>query len=460
MKDVIIRIQRIELENFKNIGRGIIENISYKKKNYYEGYGDIVGIYGQNGSGKTAVIESLELFQKIASGEKLPIDIGNFIYKDQEESKLKFVFYIERKDEKFLVYYEIFIKKNENQPQLYGEKLSYSKIINGKRSRKSDIIDYNINKNDIPLYPKTRYSELINNNKENEFNIEVLKRLAYKDKTSLVFNDDLREIFRSSSSNIDYSNIIGAIKHFAKFNLFVITNKHSAPISLNFIPLTFRMETEDSISYGEILINLLDKSDINMDEYEIVLKIIEQLNLVLDKIIPGLKLEVKRLGNELNRDGEEKIRIELVSIRNNFKIPLKYESEGIKKIISILSALISMFNNPTICLVVDELDSGIFEYLLGELLRIIEQQGKGQFIFTSHNLRALEMIDKNSLIFSTTNPYNRFVRLSNIKSNNNLRNVYLRGIDLGGLDENIYEETNSFEIARAFRKAGEISGPA
>ena len=115
-----------------------------------------------------------------------------------------------------------------------------------------------------------------------------------------------------------------------------------------------------------------------------------------------------------------------------------------------------MFNNPSICLIVDELDAGIYEYLLGELLKVIEQKGKGQFIFTSHNLRALEMLQKESLVFSTANPHNRFMRMPNIKSNNNLRNVYLRDVDLGGLDECIYEETNSFEIAHAFRKAGEI----
>ena len=158
------------------------------------------------------------------------------------------------------------------------------------------------------------------------------------------------------------------------------------------------------------------------------------------------------------KNGKEMIRIQLLSIKKDIKIPLKYESEGIKKIISILSTLISMFNNPSICLIVDELDAGIFEYLLGELLKIIEQEGKGQFIFTSHNLRALEMLEKESLVFSTANPQNRFIRITNIKSNNNLRNVYLRGVDLGGLNECIYEETNSFEIAHAFRKAGDIFG--
>ena len=112
-----------------------------------------------------------------------------------------------------------------------------------------------------------------------------------------------------------------------------------------------------------------------------------------------------------------------------------------------------MYNNPSICLAIDELDAGIFEYLLGELLEVLQKNAKGQFIFTSHNLRALEKMNKDSILFTTTNPENRYIRLSNVKNNNNLRDFYLRGIMLGGQKECIYQETNSYEISYAFRRA-------
>ena len=121
---------------------------------------------------------------------------------------------------------------------------------------------------------------------------------------------------------------------------------------------------------------------------------------------------------------------------------------------SILNALIQAFGNPSICLAIDELDAGIFEYMLGELLDIFNKSAKGQLIFTSHNLRALEMLDKDSVMFSTANPDRRYIRMKNVKASNNLRDTYLRGITLGGQDEVIYEETDSLRIARAFRKAG------
>lgn len=106
------------------------------------------------------------------------------------------------------------------------------------------------------------------------------------------------------------------------------------------------------------------------------------------------------------------------------------------------------------CLAIDELDSGVFEYLLGELLSVFENGGKGQLIFTSHNLRALEMLDKKCILFSTTNPDNRYIRLQNVQTNNNLRDLYLRSLTLGGQKEKMHEDTDSVAIGRAFRRAG------
>ncbi|MDF2820433.1 MAG: hypothetical protein K0R15_874 [Clostridiales bacterium] len=452
MADTIIRIQSIELENFKNIQKGIIDLTSYRQKSYYTGKSDIIGIYGQNGSGKTAVVEAYRLFKIIASGEKIPDDIQNYIYELEDTAKLKFVFYIEKTNYKFLVYYEFSIRrKNNNQAEIVNEKLSSSEILENTKKHKYDIVEYDIDYIGSPILPIARYKELIKQNKENDVNLKVIKKLTRERRRSFIFNDDLIELFHQHPNELGY-DIISSIKHFAVINLFVITTRNPSPISLNLIPSNYRLENSNDY----ISIKLLDSSIIDRNRYNLVLTIIEQINIVLTTIIPHLHLEVVDLGNELSHSGDKLLKFELLSVKNEIRIPLKYESEGIIKIISILSTLISMYNNPSICLIVDELDSGIFEYLLGELLKIIEQKGKGQFLFTSHNLRALEMLDKDSLVFSTTNSRNRFIRIRNIKMNNNLRNVYLRGIDLGGLSESIYEETNSFEIAHAFRKAGEF----
>ena len=132
------------------------------------------------------------------------------------------------------------------------------------------------------------------------------------------------------------------------------------------------------------------------------------MNIVLEQIIPGLSIKIYELDTELSKDSKPGKRLQLMSERNGKKIPLKYESEGIKKIVSILQLLIVVYNSDSITLAVDELDAGIFEYLLGELLKVISEKGKGQLIFTSHNLRPLETIDKGFIAFTTVNPENRY----------------------------------------------------
>ena len=215
-------------------------------------------------------------------------------------------------------------------------------------------------------------------------------------------------------------------------------------ISANFLlPMAFKIEQNEIGMKGDLAISLTEPVVLGKEEKELLDTIVDQVNMVLYTIIPGMKIAVHNYGMQLMDSGENGYRVELVSIRGDMPaIPIRMESEGIIKIISILNALIQAFGNPSICLAIDELDAGIFEYMLGELLD------------TSHNLRALEMLDKDSIMFSTANPDRRYIRMKNKKATNNLRNMYLRGILVGGQDEVIYEETDSLRIARAFRKAG------
>ena len=171
-----------------------------------------------------------------------------------------------------------------------------------------------------------------------------------------------------------------------------------------------------------------------------------------------IAIEVEELGTQIQETGVRACTIQLMSLKNSKSIPLQYESEGIKKIISILHLLIGVYNRPSITVAIDELDSGVFEYLLGELLRIIAEKGKGQLVFTSHNLRPLETLDRGFIAFTTTNPENRYIRLANVKPNNNLRDFYYRDIMLGEQSEAVYEPTNNYDIALAFREAGDTVG--
>ena len=134
--------------------------------------------------------------------------------------------------------------------------------------------------------------------------------------------------------------------------------------------------------------------------------------------------------------------------------PFRYESDGVRRILSLLDLMIAAYNQKSLTIAIDELDAGVYEYLLGEILKVFQDSGKGQFVFTSHNLRPLEVLNRKFIIFTTTNSMNRYYRLKNISTTSNLRSTYFREILLGEQDEELYNRTKEYKIDSAFFRAG------
>ena len=454
----IVRLSSLKISNIKNVrvGQIVMPNTCQKHLTYKTA--EVLGLYGQNGSGKTAVIDTLYYLQKIMIGSTLDKKVADYIdaASDQAEIIADFNIFIET-----IIYevsYKIILQRSGDGANIVRETLSCAINKNDSRSNKTVFIDYQRSQSENVFAPKKRFDEVVEANAENKTDLIVARKIAEKSNCSYIFGEGSREIFCQDYENHfrHYSEVIKALFQFALKDLFVIRNTHSGVISANFLlPMAFKIEQKEIGMKGDFAVPLTEPIVLNEERKKILDMIVEQINMVLFTIIPGMKIDVYHYGMQLTDSGENGYRVELVSVRENMPpIPIRMESEGIIKIISILNALIQAFGNPSICLAVDELDAGIFEYMLGELLDIFNKSAKGQLIFTSHNLRALEMLDKNNIMFSTVNPKRRYIRMKNVKASNNLRDTYIRGLTLGGQDEVIYEETDSLRIARAFRKAG------
>lgn len=484
MDNRIVKLKGLELENFKNVKYG---KIDFREDKESGRISNILGIYGQNGSGKTSIINALYIFRMVISGQKLNPNFCNFISCDKNSAALTFEFRIINKEDIYKVFYKFELRKtykigafpddlameydrmmdlsestsmsteydNDITVEVFREKLTYSKWEDNQWRKSMTIVDYDMDDEDYTFRPIKNYREVANST-DKKVGFGIAKGLSQENSTSFIFNPKTFSLLLTSfgKTSPENSKIMITLRNFAIYNLFVIQSDELGAITTNrMIPLSFMLEKQKVNMRGSIGLNLFDVSVIDMDKLEIVIKILDQINVVLNTLVPKLKIEIKNYGKEILNNSKEVFKVELLSVKNNRKIPLKYESDGIKKIISILSVLIGMYNNENILVAIDELDAGIFEYLLGEILEILSKGAKGQLIFTSHNLRALEKLNKDLVIFTTTNENNRYISLNNAKIGNNLRDFYYRGIMLGGQKEELYDETNKYEINYAFRKA-------
>lgn len=475
MQSPFIRIQRIVIKNFKNVGYGVINVSNYSKDKFYDGEGTIVGLYGQNGSGKTALVDAMSILKSMLQGKALPDDISNYIKYGEESTELSFDFYmdIEGKGDcnhiKF-VNYEFELKRDKDMKVIVSkEKLSASVYKDGKWTKMTTIFDYDVTYDDPLFLPKYRYNNIINSNTDNYIQLKMAKEFSsnFNENTqqveisSFLFSKrTLSVIENSEEKERDLSYITNHLSGFSKVFLIVIDNRHFGQIEINSsrMPFNISWNRGNDYWYGNFRLDITDKDEnlLPKENFELVKKIIAQVNLVIKTIIPGLTMKIVNEVPTLMKDGQEGIRFQLAALRGNAVVPLIYESSGIKKIISILSNMIFLYNHNSACIVIDELDAGIYEFLLGELLELLQENAKGQLFFTSHNLRALEVLNNDSLVYTTTNINNRYTRIAYVKSHNNKRLQYLRTVLLGGQKEELYDETNNYEISAAFRKAGRL----
>ncbi|WP_352398175.1 AAA family ATPase [[Clostridium] aminophilum] len=466
MENRAVRIENISIENFKNVKKGSI-CLENKRKDYCA---SIVGIYGQNGSGKTALVDAIALLKIVLCGQQVPAKYADYINVDAETANLSYQFKMSFDKGVFDVWYEFGIRKTvdetavnmqedghvlQQKTEIFDEVLSFAFSSKNEKIRKSPLID---TRSKGVFVPRSKWLELVGRDGEKNTDLLVTKRYVQTTSRCFIFSREMINTFRANCKNEKYMAVIEGLMTFGNKELFIINTENSGLISMNALPLAFKYKEKNTEAIGNFMLPLNSPATIPNDALGVVSKIIGNMNIVLEVIVPGLTIGINELGVVSFRDGKTGKTIQLMSMKNGKAIPFQYESEGIKKIVSILQLLIVVYNNPSITVAVDELDAGIFEYLLGELINIISEKGKGQLIFTSHNLRPLETIDKGFIAFTTTNPENRYIRMTNVKGNNNLRDFYYRDIVLGEQSVQVYNPTNNSEIALAFREAGESFG--
>lgn len=414
-------IKSIEIKNFKTIKDSKIE---FKR--------NLSAIYGPNGTGKTAIIEILDVMRSYFTNpfmkddtlkEKLlkGISIG------EKNLIIIIIFSIDKFDYKVLVEFN---KLNEEYLYVSREELSLkeansrkkfksiARVINSQDLVSPEIYIENSVKNNFDILEKSIFKEIEGGAKRfiNEFsNLSSYLSLIVK-------------YYNYNSKEKELTSVITELLKIQKIflNMVIITLKEQALYNLN---LLIPMNIHTNNAHGTLAVNYRDskKNIYSEREAKILEDTVKEINSIFSTIIPNSKLSTERKVTSL--EGEElKIGVNIYVEIDGRKLLLDQESTGIIKLVSLLSIILYYIKDKEAIVVIDEFDIHIFEYLLALFLEKISLYAKGQLIFTAHNLLPMEKLDKESIIISTKNEEKgvKYVYLKGASVTTNLRQKYLR----------------------------------
>ena len=120
----IVRLASLKISNIKNVRSGqiVMPNTCRKQLSYKKA--EILGVYGQNGSGKTAVIDTMYYLQKIMIGSTLEEELADYIDANNNHAEITADFNIFVEDIIYEVTYKVVLQKNEKRVEISRETLS------------------------------------------------------------------------------------------------------------------------------------------------------------------------------------------------------------------------------------------------------------------------------------------------------------------------------------------------
>ena len=440
-------ITYIKAKNFKSLKNIVLDlNKTKDKTNKF------VAIYGENGSGKTNIVELFKFIQQLTMSKIMDIQLRK--YKELFEIQQK----IEKISFQFKQLMQLSIDLNEyrmlgdeNDTEIeYGFKIKNidgfyyikfnNEIIEEKlyyMGNKQKTFFFQLEKKENTIKKILNKNIFVNDRYRNEIIDNIDK---YWGKYSLLSLLTLEMI--EKNENYIFENI--SKKIYSVINEFLLMPIHVNKWGNNIIPDTFITDN-----------SLIDLKEgiIKKDDKCILKKYEDILNIFFTQAYADIKGVAYK--TEENENG---IHYELYfekMIGGMLKsIPSSLESQGTKRILDEFNNLIGALQGKTV--VIDEIDNGIHDLLMKNIIMSIKDEITGQLIITTHNTLLLEILPKEKIYILSTD-YKGNKKISsikdydiNIQKNHNLRDLYFKGV-FGGIPMTSYVDFE--EIRYAFEDA-------
>ena len=426
----------IKAKNFKSL-----KNIEFNLKKTKNITNDFIAIYGENGSGKTNLVELFKFLQQMtisrvfdAAWNMLPKEFLDFKDKmiNNILKEIKSIMELKLNLEEYRT-----LNEKENTEIEYGFKIDNKEgfyYVNFNEEIVEEKLYFFVNKQNgyyfkLSKKGKEIQKELNNNifindkyNKELEENIE--KYWGKYSFLSLIMFElkDKNEEYMLNNISRKLLNII------EKINLMTV---HVNKWFLKFIPDNYIKK-----------LSLLDLKEgtISKDKVDQIKKYENVLNIFFTQAYADIK-SVKYVIEEKENEIKYRLYFNKIIGGNLKSIPIELESEGTKRIVEEFDTLIGAIRGETV--IIDEIDNGIHDLLMKNIILSIKDEITGQLIITTHNTLLLEVLPKECIyILSTDYEGNKNICTIKeygikIQKNHNVRELYFKGL-FGGIPTTSY----------------------
>ncbi|MBM6765893.1 ATP-binding protein [Faecalicoccus pleomorphus] len=357
---------------------------------------NLKGIYGMNGSGKSAIVTSVKILKNLLSNSNYlnnPIiqqNLDSLINKKTKELLLSADFIVKMPDPIFFQYTIILTKNDIGTYVVHSEKFAMRKTLN------SSLMN--------TVY-ETKKGEIVNIFQSEEIinDIEKLKEktinLLEKSTLSVLFIEKVIVPYlrKKTKKYPEFLNIL-AIPFLLSSYIYVYLD-HSDD-HRDYLINSLLDKLQESEVFQKNTNSALDKN-LKKDEYFDVLsvsknrvlktkyKTFEKNVSQLDTFLHIFKEGLKNIEIDKKEDGDFFV-CDLIMVYDSYKVHAEYESTGIKKLIQLFEYLKKMVNGSIVF--IDEFDSNLHDVYLCALLEYLMEYGKGQLCFTTHNVGPMDVL--------------------------------------------------------------------
>ncbi len=385
----------------------------------------IKAIYGENGSGKSAIITAVKIFQDIICNSQYLSESKNqklldeLINKKTQHYKFKCEFLCRLEKDNIIFAYELQLKKNESGLyEIVYEKLS-ERSGNYSNSRYKSIYEVSNGK-------------LIFVNAQNE-NYSMIEKMTY----NLLGKSSFLNIYFFNFNNFNKDIVTDSTRIYVRVCIcmvlaFIIKvyldeeDKHE----LYFIKKAFSERIKNDNNYiSENVLEIMDSLSVtdsiipknNFDIY------VEKINN-LTAFLRIFKHDLKSIEIDKKDDGDN-YRCDLNLNYGDYLINKEFESTGIKKLIKLYDCFDAASKYGIVF--IDEMDSNLNDVYLCKIIEYFMYYGKGQLCFTTHNLDPMSVLKENKYsidFISSDNKLVSWVSKGNATPDNYFKNGMIENI--------------------------------